>query len=393
MIDPRSADVVQHLQTALAAKSVESTLRSLRPSYRGYDRLRNALKRYRLIKRRGGWRPIPPGPKLRGGMIDERIRLLRHHLVVTGDLAPQFYNDSSLFDDNLRCAVRRYQQRHGLIVDGVVGRNTMACLNVPVSEWVGKIIVNLERLRWVSRQRAWSSIMVNIADFRLDVVEEETSVLSMKVVVGSNYRRTPLFSGTMTYLELNPYWYIPTKLVEKDIYPMVRENKNFLADKKIRVFENWGNGAPEIDPAIVDWSRLERGTFYYKLQQDPGPQNPLGRIKFVFPNKYAVYLHDTPHRKLFTMNSRGFSAGCIRIERPIDLAAYVLREHKEWTPVAIEKAVTSGERQVVHLPREIPVNLQYRTAWTDHKGLVQFRRDIYGRDDALYKALCGKSSQ
>lgn len=392
MIDPRHAEVVQHLRVALAAKSVESTLRSLRPSYRGYDRLRAALRRYRDMERRGGWQPIPQGPKIRGGMIDERIRLLRHHLVVTGDLALQYYNDSSLFDDNLRYAVRRYQQRHGLVVDGVVGRNTMACLNVPVGEWIRKIIVNLERLRWIPHESAWSSIMVNIADFRLDVIEDETSVLSMKVVVGSNYRRTPLFSGAMSYLVINPYWYIPTKLVERDIYPMVRENRNYLARQKIRVFENWGSDAREIDPATVDWSRLERGTFYYKLRQEPGPRNPLGRIKFVFPNKYAVYLHDTPHRDLFAMNSRGFSAGCIRIEKPAELAAYVLREYEEWTPAAIHEVITSGKRQVVHLPRKLPVILQYRTVWSDSNGQVNFRHDIYERDDALYAAICGKSS-
>ena len=392
MIDPRNTDVLQYLHMALAAKSVESTLKSLRPSHQGYEGLRTALKRYRDIARRGGWQPIPPGPTMRRGTINNRIRLLRHHLVVTGDFAPQDWTDSDLFDDTLRRAVRQYQRRHGLAVDGVAGSDTVACLNVPVSEWIRKITVNLERFRWIPREAAWASIRVNIADYRLDVMENETSVLNMKVVVGSNYRQTPLFSGTMTYLVINPYWHVPTKLVEKDIYPIVRKKRNFLAGQKIRVFESWRGNAPEIDSATVDWSRLERGSFAYKLRQDPGPLNPLGRIKFVFPNKYAVYLHDTPHRELFAMNSRGFSAGCIRIEKPIDLAVYVLRELEEWTPAAIPQAIASGKRQVVHLPRKIPVNLLYWTAWSDRNGLIHFRNDIYERDDSLYAALCGKSS-
>ena len=391
LIDHRHTDVVRHLHVALVAKSVESTLESLRPPHRVYHGLRAALKQYRDIESRGEWPAMPPGLKMRSGTIDDRVRLLRRHLIVTGDLPAQHSIDSDLFDDNLRRAVRRYQRRHGLTVDGVVGPDTAACINVPVSEWIRKIVVNLERLRWIPREAAWSSIMINIADFQLDAVEDERSVFSMKVVVGSNYRKTPLFSGMMSYLVINPYWYIPTKLVEKDIYPMIKKKRNFLTVQKIRVFKHWGRDAPEIDPATVDWSRLERGTFYYKLRQDPGPQNSLGRIKFVFPNKYAVYLHDTPHKELFAMNSRGFSAGCIRIEKPIELAAYVLREYEEWTPAAIRNVIVSGERRVIHLPRKIPVNLLYRTAWTDFDDVVHFRHDIYERDDSLYSVLCGES--
>ena len=383
----RNADLVQYLTTALVTHSIESTLKYLRPPHTGYYKLRTALKRYRDIASRGGWQPLPTGRKMQKGTVDKRINIVRHHLVLTGDLSPAGYRTDNLFDDALEDAVRKYQRRHGLVADGVVGPNTLARLNVPVDEWILKIILNLERWRWLPHDIERSYINVNIADFRLDVIELERSTLNMKVVVGSNYRRTPVFSGTMNYMVINPYWNIPTKLVKKDIYPQVRKDRRYLEKRNIRVFENWNEDAPEVDPEHIDWSRLERGTFYYKLRQDSSPMNPLGRIKFMFPNKFAVYLHDTPHKELFNMSNRGFSAGCIRIENPIGLATYLLQDHSEWTHERIEDIIGSGERHVVHLPRELPVHVLYWTAWVDHDGMINFRDDIYERDETLSDAL------
>jgi murein L,D-transpeptidase YcbB/YkuD len=382
----RDADLVQLLTTALATHSVEPTLKYFRPPYSGYYRLRTALKHYRDIASRGGWQPLPTGRKMRKGSVDKRLSILRHHLVLTGDLSPVYRTDN-LFDDVLEDAVRRYQKRHGLVADGVVGPDTLAHLNVPIDEWILKIKLNLERWRWLPHDLERSYININIADFRLDVIEQERSALNMKVVVGSNYRRTPVFSGTMNYIVINPYWNIPTKLVKKDIYPRIRKDRHYLEKRNIRVFENWNEDAPEIDPEHIDWSRLDRGTFYYKLRQDSGPMNPLGQIKFMLPNKFAVYLHDTPHKGLFNMTSRGFSAGCIRIENPIGLAAYLLQDYSEWTHEKIENIIETGERHVVHLPREFPVHVLYWTAWVDRDGMINFRDDIYERDGILSDAL------
>jgi len=383
----RRADLIQLLHTALATQSVDSTLKSLRPSHPGYGKLRNALKYYRHIAAAGGWRPIPPGPKMAIRSKDRRVEMVRRRLVLTGDLTPGSQADPRHFDSDLKEAVRTYQKLHGLIVDGIVGPETLGCLNTPPKELVRKIILNLERWRWLPHDLGWSHINVNIADFRLDVIENDRSLMDIKVVVGSNYRRSPVFSGTMTYLVVNPYWYIPTSIVREDIYPMVRDNAHYLDEKKIRVFENWHEDAREIAPALVDWTGLETERFTYKLRQDPGPHNALGRIKFMFPNKFAVYLHDTPYRHLFEKNSRNFSAGCIRVEKPIELATYLLRGHSMWAGQTIDELIESGERQVIHLPREIPVHLLYWTTWVDSDGLIHFRDDIYERDEALYGAL------
>lgn len=383
----RKADLVQLLHIALAMKSVETTLKYLRPPHAGYEQLRKALKRYRTIVSRGGWPVIPPGPKLRKGIVSNRVKLLRHHLILTGDCAPGNQNTLNVFTADLERAVRTYQRRHGLVTDGIVGPRTLAHLNVSADKRLRQIIVNMERWRWLPHDLGYSYILVNIADFRLDVMEGDTSIMHMRVVVGTSYRRTPVFSGSMKYLVINPFWSIPTKLVAEDIYPMVKRNPHYLATKKIRVFENWRGDAPEIDYEKIDWSRLKNGTFPYKLRQEPGPRNPLGRIKFVFPNKFAVYLHDTPHRGLFNMNKRGFSSGCIRIEKPIDLAAYLLQDDQQWSREILESIIASGETKEVYLAHKIPVHLLYWTAWVDCDSLVHFRDDLYERDDALYEAL------
>ncbi len=240
--------------------------------------------------------------------------------------------------------MKAFQRRHGLEPDGAVGAATAAALNVPASARVAQVRANLERWRWITQDLGERYILINVADFRVSVVEGSREVLSMPAIVGRDYRRTPEFSGKLSYVEINPSWTVPPKLAREDILPKVRKDPFYLADKGIRVFKDWSRGAPEIDPDEIDWSKVKGETMSFKFRQDPGPENALGRIKFMFPNKFDVYLHDTPERWLFARAVRDFSSGCIRVAKPMELAEYVLRDDPEWGRERIQEALETGRR-------------------------------------------------
>ncbi len=387
LVKSREADLAGILEAALQKGEVAESLQGLLPRYPAYARLRQALLEYRGIRDRGGWPALPAGPSLHEGERDPRVAALCGRLASSGDLDGADGADPEAFDGPVAAAVRRFQSRHGLGVDGVVGPATLGALNVPVEDRVRRIELNMERWRWLPDDLGKRYVLVNTAAFVLHVVEEGETVLSMRVVAGRESRRTPVFSGRMTYLILNPYWEIPHKLAVEDILPKIRKDPGYLARERIRVFENWQDGAPEIPAESIDWTGITKHSFVFRLRQDPGPSNALGRVKFMFPNKFAVYLHDTPARYLFEKNKRDFSSGCIRVEGPIDLAAYVLRGDPKWTREAILSAIESGANRVVWLPEPIPVHVLYWTAWVDRDGIVQFREDVYDRDGPLDRAL------
>jgi murein L,D-transpeptidase YcbB/YkuD len=386
-IKSRIEDLAAVLAKGLADKDIPGALDSLRPKHAVYQGLRKAFQEYGAATAVGGWPGFTPGPKLVKGDQDARVEALRKTLAATGDLDPLENGGGALFDEGLEAAVKAFQRRHGLEPDGAVGAETATALNVPAAERLTQIRANLERWRWITPDLGERYILVNIADFRVGVVEGGREVLSMPAIVGRAYRQTPEFSGRMSYLEINPTWTVPPKLAREDILPKLQKDWRYLQEKGIRVFRDWAEGAPEIDPAAVDWSRVKADTLSYKFRQDPGPHNSLGRIKFMFPNKFDVYLHDTPERGLFSRAVRDFSSGCIRVERPIDLAEYVLRGDAAWTREKILAAIDSRETQVVNLRNPLSVHLLYWTAWLADDGRVQFREDIYLRDAALYRAL------
>jgi L,D-transpeptidase YcbB len=382
-----SADLATLLQSALDGNKVESSLKELRPAGPGYTGLQDALFRYRNIEQNGGWPRIPDGSTLRKGDRGERVSLLRKRLGITGDLDPSAVEAPPLFDDAVETAIRRFQQRNGLADDGVVGRYTLATLNVPAGERVRQIELNMERWRWIPHDLGYRHILVNIPDFHLRVVEGDKTVLEMRIVVGKEYTATPVFSGTIKYLEVNPYWNIPRSIAIEEILPKIRKDPDYPAKQGIRVFRDWREDAPEIDPATIDWDRVTDRSFSFKLRQDPGPLNPLGRVKFIFPNRFAVYLHDTPARGLFQNLARGQSHGCIRVEKPLDLAMYLLSEDSRRTREALAQTIDSGVPEVISLGDPIRVHILYWTAWVDAGGTVNFRNDIYERDPPLDMAL------
>jgi len=383
----RQADMAEILQRAVETGQIAESLRNLLPPQPGYGRLKQALANYRTIDGQGGWPEVPDGPKMQKGDRGQRVAALRDRLSASGDIVPEPGDTAELFNDGLEEAVRRFQRRHGLQDDGVVGPASLAALNVTAEERARQIEINLERWRWLPQDLGDTYLLLNIANFELDVVNQTRPVMSMRAIVGKHYRRTPVFSDKITYLVLNPYWHVPPKLAVQDILPQARKDANYLVDQKIRVYQGWGGDSKEIDPKDIDWSKVTARNFPYRFRQDPGPKNALGRVKFMFPNKFDVYLHDTPSPELFGKTERTFSSGCIRIEKPIDLAEYLLRDDPKWGREEILAAIARGVEQTVQLPHPVPIHLLYWTAWADEDGSVYSRNDIYGRDRLLDQAL------
>ena len=381
----RDMDMAKVLQDALGAGRVSLALQDLVPPQRGYATLRAALAKYRKIAADGGWPSVSEGIKLQKGDSAERVGALCSRLEAEGYKVNG--SPASMFGDDLDLAVREFQRLHGLGVDGVVGPATIATLNTPAEQRVKQIEVNMERWRWLPQDLGRRHILVNIAGFELDVIEDSQAVLTTRVVVGKDYRRTPVFSDKVTYLVLSPYWYVPNALAVLDILPQLRKDPDYLSKKNMRVFRNWGAEAKELDPKSIDWPTVTASNFKYRFVQDPGETNALGRVKFMFPNKFNVYLHDTPAKELFAKSERAFSSGCIRIENPIDLALYLLRGDAMWTRDSILAAIRKDSEQTVRLREPVPVHLLYWTAWADDDGKVHFRKDIYQRDTKLLNAL------
>jgi murein L,D-transpeptidase YcbB/YkuD len=389
----RVEDLAAALEKGLAENDVPRALDTLRPAHAVYRGLMRALRDQEALVKAGGWPGFPPGPKLVKGDRDARVVDLRGILAAMGETdGTDAAEEPDVFGDALEAALKRFQLRHGLEPDGVAGAGTTTALAVSAAERLTQIRANLERWRWITQDLGERYVLVNVADFRVGVIEAGREVLAMPAIVGTAYRRTPDFSGTMSYLEVNPTWTVPPKLVREDILPKVRKDPAYISQKGFRVFEGWAEGASEINVAAVDWAQVDGESLPYKFRQDPGPQNSLGRIKFMFPNKFDVYLHDTPDKGLFKRSARTFSSGCIRVERPIDLAEYVMRGDPAWTREMILAAIESSRTQVIRLPEPLGVHLLYWTAWLAADGRVQFRQDIYLRDAALSRALEERAS-
>ncbi|MFA7536818.1 MAG: L,D-transpeptidase family protein [Desulfuromonadales bacterium] len=380
----RGGDPGEDLDQALI-ESVRRTLQNMLPAQPEYAGLKQQLLTYRSLAAAGGWAPIPAGGLLRAGDSGSRVAALRSRLLLTGDL--MLHTGGDFFDAEVSAALRRFQHRHGLTADGVLGPATLAALNVPVEARLHQIEVNLERWRWLPADLGDRHVLVNIADFHLYAVEKGETVLDMRVVVGRPYRQTPVFSDRIRYIVFNPYWEVPEQITVKDILPRIVKDPAHLGRLQMKLLQGWGNNVREIDPALVNWSALGTKRFPYRLRQDPGPNNPLGRIKFMFPNAHDIYLHDTPARQLFARDRRSLSSGCIRLEKPLELAEYLLRGSRIGSRSALEQRLAEHKESSASLPQPVPVHILYRTAWVDRQGALHFRPDIYGRDHVLRQAL------
>lgn len=365
-------DLATVLEDALRQDRVRAALAGLAPPHRGYELLREALSRYRRIALRGAPEPVPPGPNLREGDEGERVAVLRARLASAAEADAADAGDAAepippaerpdLFDAPLAEAVRRFQQRHGLEDDGIAGPVTFAELDQPAEDHVRQIEVNLERWRWLPHDLGQRHVLVNIAGFRLDAVEDGRSALDMRVIVGKPFTRTPMFSSAMSSVVLNPSWHVPRSIVP-EVLARARRDPSYLQREGFETSPGSG------------------------LRQRPGPRNALGRIKFLFPNRFGVYLHDTSAPALFGSTVRTFSHGCIRIEKPFDLAVWAFRGDPRWTPDAIRAGIDAGRERTVPLPHKIPVHVAYWTAWIDDSGILRLGRDVYQRDAELARLL------
>jgi L,D-transpeptidase YcbB len=382
---PRDVSLVDNLQIATAKHRVRRALLSLLPQDPAYYRLRDALVVYSDIARKGGWGVVPSGRALRAGRSDARIPALRRRLHASGDLPNA--GRSRTFDPATERAVKAFQARHGLEPTGVVDSATRGAMNVRVEARMRQIQLNMIRRRWLPIDLGRRYVVVNVPDFTLDVVEGTRSVLRMRVVVGKRGSPTPIFSDKITYVEVNPYWNIPKDITKDEIAPLVREDESYLAQNQIKVLSGPEEDASEVDPSDVDWWRIGDEDSPYVLREEPGPTNPLGKIKFMCPNEHDVYLHDTPAGHLFNAKERDFSHGCIRVERPLDLAEYLLRGTPEGSRERIQALIDSGERKAIRLQEPVPVHILYWTAWEDEDGTVEFRDDVYGHDRRLDEAI------
>ena len=375
-------DALSHaIRSARAARRVADLGRT-DPEYKA---LRDALRAYRDLESRGGWPEIPAGPILRPGMQDDRCRALRARLAATNDLHRA--SGDARFDAALEAGVRQYQLRMGLEPTGRLDDDTRRSLNVKVGERCRTLELNLERARWLPRSLPDPLIRVNIPESELRVFERGADSLSLTVVVGSPEDPTPVFADIVTYLEFHPTWGVPKKILMGEMLPKFKKQKDYFATNSIRVFEVHSEIPLEVDPRDVPWERVAEDTFPFTVRQDAGRQNPLGQIKFMCPNEYDVYLHDTPARRFFERTSRFLSHGCVRVQDPLALATYLLKDTPLAAPESLAAVMADSTWRRVGLKHRVPVLVEYRTAWVDSAGVVHFRPDVYRLDRRLAEAL------
>ena len=380
--------------TAFKTADMKLFLAEQAPPFFQYRHLQKKLAEYRMIAQKGGWPSLPDGEVLKPDMVDKRIKMLRERLAVTGELQTENI-ENTVFDPHLAEAVKKFQQRHNLLPDGVIGKQTIAALNVPVELRIQQIIINMERYRWLKPMNDEQMVAVNIAGFQAVAGRPGRFDITMPVIVGRTYHKTPVFNDTIKYVEFNPYWNVPTSIASSEILPKLKKDPGYLKKQNMRIFRGWAEDAAELDASTIDWSKVSKKEMNrYRVRQDPGPQNALGTLKIMFPNKYNVYLHDTPAHGLFKEKTRAFSHGCIRMARPAEMAAWVLGgAAKGWSVERVHEIVATGKRQVVTLDEPMPVYILYRTTVVDPEDdNLYFYSDIYGRDKLLAQALFGTNN-
>jgi murein L,D-transpeptidase YcbB/YkuD len=371
------------------SKNALEILRDFYPSNPLYGYIMEALKYYRSLEKLPTFEAI----KLKKSSIkpdeeDENIPAIRQRLVFLKMLEAGNTENQYLYDAALQAGIRRLQKLHGLNADAVIGKATLDALNMSIETRNTLLTINLERMRWMPWDIGEFYGWVNIADQRVYFKTRTDTLYAGRAIIGRDYRRTPVFEAKMDHIVFSPTWTVPPTILNNDVLPAVRKDIGYLASKNMRVLTMSGQ---QVDPKSIDWSKTGRGGFPYMIRQDPGPQNALGLVKFMFPNTYNVYMHDTPSKELFEKDDRALSSGCIRIENPKALAILLLKE-QGWTEERITAAMNSGREQLVRLDKKLPVIITYMTAWADAKGEIHFRNDLYKRDAELIAALKGKPS-
>ena len=396
-VTPPRPDPAHLLGQAAEASDMPAFLSSLAPADPEYRRLLDLYGKIRQIARAGGWGPtVPDGPTLRLGDRSPRVAQLRARLTAMGDLrkvdrvaASNVMNDAAPADRDperhgaaLEAAIKRFQARHGLNTDGAVGPNTLAAINTTAETRARQVAINLERLRWLNRDMRQRHILINLAGFRMSLIEDGQTRFSTQTIVGqAKDHRTPEFNDQLEYIVVNPNWNVPRSIATKEILPELRKDPTYLEQNNMELI-----GADE--PAtMIDWNAVTPSSFAWRIRQLPGPDNALGAVKFLFPNSHSIYMHDTPAHRLFRYDRRDFSHGCIRLEHPVSFA-HLLLSYQSSDPAALfDRLRAKPGEHWVRLERPIPVYVTYRTAWVEPDGTWQFRADVYQRDELVAAAL------
>ena len=390
-VDPRlfrnrkTVDVLRILTDMNKYREPTAYLDEFEPKNPQYRALKKLLVQYRDLAAKGGWGIVGPGANLKPGMSDPRVDAVRKLLGATGDYAWRTPGDPHLYDEQLAIAVKRFQSRHGLESQGLIGKQTIVAMNVPVEERVRQIMLNMERWRWMPENLGDYYFLVNIAAFELQRIQANTIIDRMNTVVGAPATQTPEFSDELEYVEFNPTWTVPYSIATKEMLPRLRGNP-FAYSGDFEVFiggklASWGS---------IDWFSYGPGNFPFTFRQKPGPKNALGKVKFMMPNRHNIYLHDTPSKDKFLQTARAFSHGCIRLSRPIELAYALAPDLGGWSKARMDAAWASGKTTRASFTDHIPVHLMYGTAFKGDADMIEFRPDVYGRDRKLYNALFGR---
>lgn len=382
------------LVQALEAGSVEAMLDTLRPSQPGYHRLREERKRFADLAALGDWQPIPTGPLIRPGNSDSRLEAIRNRLVALGDHAPiavaldpetEADANRQTYDIELLAAVSRLQARHGLKADGVIGPDTISVLNISPEQRLQQIGTSMERWRWLPEQMGERHVLVNMAAPELQVIAEHKPIFKTGLAVGQACQQVPAFSDEIRYFVFNPSWTVPPALLVKGELAKFADRER-LQTLGLSVYQHTESGRRKLDPGTVDWSTVPEGGLPFQIVQEPGPQNALGEVKIMFPNRRGVYLHDMPSAVPANTFNQPFDYGCMRVEKPLDLADLLLGKEQGWSR-RFARDGGSGGSETVYLHEPLPIHIQYLTAWADENGILQLRRDTLDRDPALMEAL------
>lgn len=369
------------LEEALSENNIDRELNKLAPRYGAYWRMKEELAFYLSLNEQL-WPAIISDISIKPGESNKLLPRIRERLI---KLRYQLTDSISItFDEELEKQLKMFQQDWGLNSDGVIGKSTLEGLNISPFKLISRLKVNMERYRWLPLQVSEKHIIINIANFKLDLIEGSDTLISMRVIVGKGPRTTPVFNELLSYIVFSPNWTVPNTILQEDVIPELLKGSEYLDKRGMILLRNDGS---ELAYKDVDWSTITKDNFPYMVRQNPGPGNALGRVKFMFPNTYNVYIHDTPSKGNFASDNRDLSSGCVRVEKPFDLAVLLLSDSPEWTPANILLAMQQDKEQTVRLKIPVKVMLTYLTAWTDGSDRIQFRKDIYQRDELLMKAL------
>ncbi len=370
------------LENAALSGSLASLFAEAVPKEYRYKELQEALIKYLAIQKNGGWPQIPLSKTLKPGETSDVIPLLRERLRITGDYGTCSANGENTYDACLNEVIINFQKRHGLEAEGIIGKETLAALNTPIEERIEQIRLNLDRIKWLHERHSKRHIIINIPAFTLFFEEDKKLLLKMRVITGTRKNPTPIFSNTVQTIVLNPHWNVPKSIIQKELIPEIMKNPNAMKKDKIEIHTGWGKDARKVSASSVNWSRYRYSkTVPYRFAQIPGDHNALGKVKFLFPNQFSVYMHDTPTKSLFKRNVRAFSHGCIRLAKPIELLETFSTFNDTVDFEKAQQTLEGIDKAFLPLTEQVPVDVVYLTAYVDYDGVLQFRNDIYGYDN------------